>query len=120
MAQARPIRLPRSVFAASRNPQNHSACAPKGEDGAVGIDLIERARSGDQAAFEQLVGLYRGEVQIHCYLAGALPRRATRRPSRHCGRPGGVITLAGERVSAITRFGSGVFARLGLPRTLAD
>ena len=33
----------------------------------MSIDLIERARSGDQAAFEQLVGLYRGEVQIHCY-----------------------------------------------------
>jgi RNA polymerase sigma-70 factor, ECF subfamily len=29
--------------------------------------LIERARSGDQVAFEQLVGQYRGEVQIHCY-----------------------------------------------------
>jgi RNA polymerase sigma-70 factor (ECF subfamily) len=33
----------------------------------VSIDLIERARSGDQAAFEQLVGPYRGEMQIHCY-----------------------------------------------------
>jgi hypothetical protein len=31
-----------------------------------------------------------------------------------------VITLAGERVSAVTRFNSGVFARFGLPRTLAD
>ena len=33
----------------------------------MSTDLIERARSGDQAAFEELVGLYRGEVQIHCY-----------------------------------------------------
>ena len=33
----------------------------------MSIDLIERARSGDQAAFEQLVGPYRGEMQIHCY-----------------------------------------------------
>ncbi|WP_433216341.1 sigma-70 family RNA polymerase sigma factor [Microtetraspora malaysiensis] len=33
----------------------------------MSIDLIERARSGDEAAFEQLVGRYRGEVQIHCY-----------------------------------------------------
>jgi DNA-directed RNA polymerase specialized sigma24 family protein len=33
----------------------------------VSIDLIERARAGDQAAFEQLVGLYRDEVQLHCY-----------------------------------------------------
>ena len=33
----------------------------------MSIDLIERARSGDQAAFEQLVGQYRGEVLTHCY-----------------------------------------------------
>ena len=31
-----------------------------------------------------------------------------------------VITLAGERVSAITRFDSGTFAWFGLPRTLAE
>ena len=31
-----------------------------------------------------------------------------------------VITVAGERVSAITRFDSWVFARFGLPRILAD
>jgi RNA polymerase sigma-70 factor (ECF subfamily) len=31
-----------------------------------------------------------------------------------------VITLAGESVSAITRFDSAVFSRFGLPRTLAD
>jgi hypothetical protein len=30
-----------------------------------------------------------------------------------------VVTLAGERVSAVTRFDSGLFARFGLPRTLA-
>ncbi len=35
--------------------------------GAMSADLIERARSGDQAAFEQLVSQYRGEVQVHCY-----------------------------------------------------
>ena len=33
----------------------------------MSIELIERARSGDQAAFEQLVSPYRGEVQLHCY-----------------------------------------------------
>ena len=33
----------------------------------MSIELIERARSGDQTAFEQLVGPYRGEVQLHCY-----------------------------------------------------
>jgi RNA polymerase sigma-70 factor (TIGR02960 family) len=39
----------------------------------VSIDVMERARSGDEAAFEQLVGPYRGEVQIHCYrLLGSL------------------------------------------------
>ena len=39
----------------------------------MSIDLIEQARTGDQTAFEQLVGLYRDEVQIHCYrLLGSL------------------------------------------------
>jgi hypothetical protein len=31
-----------------------------------------------------------------------------------------VVTLAGDRVSAITRFDSAVFSRFGLPRTLAE
>jgi RNA polymerase sigma-70 factor (TIGR02960 family) len=30
-------------------------------------DLIDRARSGDAAAFEQLVGPYQREMQVHCY-----------------------------------------------------
>src|SRR6266852_5680175 len=38
-----------------------------GEDGSVSIELIDRARSGDEAAFEQLVGPYRHEMQVHCY-----------------------------------------------------
>ena len=39
----------------------------------MSIDLIDQARSGDQVEFEQRVGLYRGEVQIHCYrLLGSL------------------------------------------------
>jgi len=33
----------------------------------VSTDLIDRARSGDAAAFEQLVGPYRREMQVHCY-----------------------------------------------------
>jgi RNA polymerase sigma-70 factor (TIGR02960 family) len=37
------------------------------EDGRVSAELIDRARSGDQAAFEQLVGPYRHEMQVHCY-----------------------------------------------------
>jgi RNA polymerase sigma-70 factor (ECF subfamily) len=32
-----------------------------------GTELIDRARSGDSAAFEQLVGPYRHEMQVHCY-----------------------------------------------------
>jgi RNA polymerase sigma-70 factor, ECF subfamily len=32
-----------------------------------GMELIDRARSGDPAAFEQLVGPYRHEMQVHCY-----------------------------------------------------
>jgi RNA polymerase sigma-70 factor (TIGR02960 family) len=33
----------------------------------VSTNLIDRARSGDAAAFEQLVGPYRHEMQVHCY-----------------------------------------------------
>jgi RNA polymerase sigma-70 factor, ECF subfamily len=33
----------------------------------VSIDLVDRARSGDETAFEQLVGPYRREMQVHCY-----------------------------------------------------
>ncbi len=33
----------------------------------MSIELIDRARSGDEAAFEQLVGPYRREMQVHCY-----------------------------------------------------
>jgi len=33
----------------------------------VSAELIDRARSGDQAAFEELVGPYRRELQVHCY-----------------------------------------------------
>ena len=33
----------------------------------MSAELIERARSGDQAAFEALVGPYRREMQTHCY-----------------------------------------------------
>jgi RNA polymerase sigma-70 factor (TIGR02960 family) len=30
-------------------------------------DLVERAQAGDEEAFEQLVGPYRRELQLHCY-----------------------------------------------------
>ena len=33
----------------------------------MSTDLIDRARSGDAVAFEQLVGPYRREMQVHCY-----------------------------------------------------
>jgi RNA polymerase sigma-70 factor (ECF subfamily) len=33
----------------------------------VSIELIDRARSGDEAAFEELVGPYRREMHVHCY-----------------------------------------------------
>ena len=33
----------------------------------MSTDLIDRARSGDAAAFEELVGPYRREMQVHCY-----------------------------------------------------
>lgn len=45
-----------------------------------------------------------------------------RDPLTHLAHANGlfVITLAGERVSAITRFDSAVFPRFGLPRTLTE
>jgi RNA polymerase sigma-70 factor (ECF subfamily) len=33
----------------------------------VSTDLIDRARTGDEQAFGELVGPYRGELQVHCY-----------------------------------------------------
>jgi RNA polymerase sigma-70 factor (ECF subfamily) len=33
----------------------------------VNTELIDRARSGDQVAYEELVGPYRREMQVHCY-----------------------------------------------------
>jgi RNA polymerase sigma-70 factor (ECF subfamily) len=33
----------------------------------VSFDLIDRARSGDETAFERLVDPYRREMQVHCY-----------------------------------------------------
>jgi RNA polymerase sigma-70 factor, ECF subfamily len=35
--------------------------------GIVTTELIDQARSGDQAAFEALVGPYLREMQVHCY-----------------------------------------------------
>jgi len=36
-------------------------------DCLVTAELIDRARSGDELAFSQLVGPYRTELQVHCY-----------------------------------------------------
>jgi RNA polymerase sigma-70 factor (TIGR02960 family) len=33
----------------------------------VSTELIDRARSGDEAAFQQLIGPYQRELQVHCY-----------------------------------------------------
>ncbi len=33
----------------------------------MSTELIDRARSGDEAAFQELVGPYRRELQVHCY-----------------------------------------------------
>jgi RNA polymerase sigma-70 factor (TIGR02960 family) len=37
------------------------------EDGNVSMELIDRAKAGDEDAFQQLVGPYRHEMQVHCY-----------------------------------------------------
>ena len=39
----------------------------KWQDCLVTAELIDRARSGDEVAFSQLVGPYRIELQVHCY-----------------------------------------------------
>lgn len=135
--------------------------------------LIDRARSGDETAFEQLVAPHRRELQLHCYrvLGSAtdaedawlrmppLPfeyqgrdqaarffatvafrhgRRERLLPTRANGQPAFgaylrdshtrvahanglfVVTIAGDRISAITRFDVGLMPRFGLPQTLAD
>jgi RNA polymerase sigma-70 factor (TIGR02960 family) len=33
----------------------------------VSTELVDRARSGDEAAFQQLVGPYQRELRVHCY-----------------------------------------------------
>ena len=35
--------------------------------GTVSTELIDKARSGDEAAFRELVGPYQRELQVHCY-----------------------------------------------------
>ena len=35
--------------------------------GAVAVDLVERARGGDEHAFAALVEPHRRELQVHCY-----------------------------------------------------
>src|ERR1700704_5118206 len=37
------------------------------EGGTVSMELLGRARSGDQQAFAQLTDRYRPELQLHCY-----------------------------------------------------
>src|SRR5215467_7106976 len=37
------------------------------QDCLVTAELIDRARSGDELAFSQLVGPYQTELQVHCY-----------------------------------------------------
>src|SRR5207248_1632698 len=39
----------------------------RAEDGGVQGQLLSRARSGDDVAFEELVGPYHRELQAHCY-----------------------------------------------------
>jgi RNA polymerase sigma-70 factor (TIGR02960 family) len=36
-------------------------------DGSVSTDLVDRARTGDEQAFGELVGAHRRELQAHCY-----------------------------------------------------
>jgi hypothetical protein len=61
----RPISAPAGVSMNSvdRCPERRGGC----EDGEVSTELIDRARSGDEAAFEELIGPYRRELHVHCY-----------------------------------------------------
>src|SRR5262245_24203213 len=44
-----------------------SAHAQRREHGDIATDLIDRARTGDDDAFRDLVEPYRHELQLHCY-----------------------------------------------------
>jgi hypothetical protein len=74
----------------------------------VTIDLMTRARAGDGEAFGDLVDPYRRELQL-------LPPR-----QRAVLILRDVLTLAGSRIRAITRFDNSVLPRFGLPRILPD
>ncbi len=63
MVSAQFARLAASVSVTSPESQANWG----GEDGAVGTDLIARARAGDEQAFAELVDPHRRELQVHCY-----------------------------------------------------
>lgn len=53
--------------------------------------LLERARAGDEGAFESLVDRYSGELKVHCYrIVGSVQDRAAG-PGGISGRPSRLI-----------------------------
>src|SRR5262245_53787388 len=65
MCGQRPVRCRAGVFISRRSAKNRRIDAWEG--GEMDSELIAQARSGDGAAFGDLVEPYRKELQLHCY-----------------------------------------------------
>ena len=92
----------------------------------VGIELVELAKAGDEAAFRELVEPYRAELHAHCYrMLGSVQDAEDALQETLLAAWRGLAGFE-QRASVravldrpeITRFDSGVLQYFGLPRIL--